>query len=175
MFDKLPLCLKPAQQLQSTKMSWLTWRHSHLPLGKQTVSCLWTSLVPENLCVTRTQSCHFPNASAHRKVSLGIMVYLRGIKNVLDRLAASLIPRSHSSHYVLSFFVRVFSKCRHDISNCHGWTLHRGMLVSSLKWFLRFLLHTIIRISLLASTVLSWKASFTISNFLKMAIVDKEV
>lgn len=63
-----------------------------------------------------------------RKVSLGIIAYLRGIKNVLDRLAASLIPRSHFSHCAV-LYVRVLAKCTHNISSCQSQVLLCAMFV----------------------------------------------
>lgn len=86
-FPKIILQSVPVSLLQSNTLSWLTRRHSHLPLGERVVSCRLSgrALSPaKHLRLTHARSCHFPNAShplhTPRKVSLGIIGYLRGLK-----------------------------------------------------------------------------------------------
>lgn len=88
------------------------------PIGRAgcLLSRIWTSPVPPpSICVSLMHKAVISQMHQPlRKVSLGIMAYLKGIKNVLDRLAASLIPRSRSSHRAV-LYARASVKCTHNI------------------------------------------------------------
>lgn len=125
-----PVCILPDY---FKAPSWADWREdihtSHWESGLSPVSSLDESRPLPSICDSLTHKAVISRMhQPPRKVSLGIMAYLRRIKNVLDRLAASLIPRSHSSHFAV-LYVRALA---HDISNSHGQVSHCGMLVLSL-------------------------------------------
>lgn len=91
------------------------------PFGRvvRLLSHIWTRPVPYQAFASHScTKLSFPKCiSPPRKVSLGITAYLKGIKNVLDRLAASLIPRSHS---VLSFTWEHWQTSTHNKTNCQS-------------------------------------------------------
>lgn len=160
------------------------------PIGRAgcLLSRIWTSPVPPpSICVSLMHKAVISQMHQPlRKVSLGIMAYLKGIKNVLDRLAASLIPRSRSSHRAV-LYARASVKCTHNIfprlprprrSLCPGWCLTLRMFFGTLLLLLHWPCSHFKKKIISACTIphiLSRNVCFRTSRFfLMMAIIDKE-
>lgn len=159
------------------------------PIGRAgcLLSRIWTSPVPPpSICVSLMHKAVISQMHQPlRKVSLGITAYLKGIKNVLDRLAASLIPRSRSSHRAV-LYARASVKFTHNISPAPEAT---SFIVSRLMFDIADVFrHTSASFTLTVQSflkkiisactiphILSRNVCFRTSRFfLMMAIIDKE-